>query len=214
MSPEVAARVFEPFFTTKEVGKGSGLGLSMVYGFVRQSGGHVNIYSEEGRGTAVRIYLPRAEAKGERAPDQAAGPLPRGTETVLVVEDDPLVRELAVGMIRRLNYEVVVATDGPSALAVLDGDRQIDLMFSDIVMPGGMSGPDLAAQARKRRPDLKVLFTSGYSEHTISRPGKPTLDFPLLAKPYRVSDLANRIREILDSENRRQGTEDRLARTA
>jgi CheY-like chemotaxis protein len=200
MPPDVLKRVFEPFFTTKEVGKGSGLGLSMVYGFVRQSGGYVKIYSEEGHGTTVRLYLPRAERRGEdvRAKD-ARAPL-GGHETVLVVEDDPMVRDLAVATIGKLGYAVAVASNGKDALALLDSARRIDLMFSDLVMPGGLNGAELAAEAVRRRPGIKVLLTSGYTERTMGKPGGHELGFPLISKPYRASDLAARIRTILDDD--------------
>jgi signal transduction histidine kinase len=200
MPQDVLKRVFEPFFTTKEVGRGSGLGLSMVYGFVRQSGGYVKIYSEEGQGTTVRLYLPRAERRGEDARTKDARAPLGGHETVLVVEDDPMVRDLAVAMIGKLGYAVAVASNGKDALAVLDSARRIDVMFSDLVMPGGLNGAELAAEAVRRRPAIKVLLTSGYTERTVGKPTGHELGFPLISKPYRASDLAARIRTILDDD--------------
>ncbi|OQW39388.1 MAG: hypothetical protein A4S12_02225 [Proteobacteria bacterium SG_bin5] len=195
MSPETLRRAFDPFFTTKEVGKGTGLGLSMVYGFARQSGGTVTIATEIGRGTSVSIWLPRARRRGvagARAADQA----PRGgNETILLVEDDALVRDYASVMLRRLGYRVIEAVDGQAALAVLESERAIDLLFCDIVMPGALDGGGVGAWARERRPEVKQLFTSGYAD-------PPTLDAglgPILRKPYRRADLAAAVRAALDA---------------
>jgi len=203
MPPDVAARAFEPFFTTKEVGQGSGLGLSMIYGFVKQSGGHVKIYSELGHGTAVKIYLPRAaaDARIEASKGEAAACEAGAGETILVVEDEEMVRNLAVKLIRGLGYKVIEAKDGTNALDELERHGDIQLMFSDIVMPGGMSGAQLAAEAKTRRPGLKLLLTSGYPEHA-AREGHVPRDIDLLGKPYRKADLALKLREILD---RREG---------
>ena len=164
MSKEVIERAFEPFYTTKEVGKGSGLGLSMVYGFVKQSNGHVAIYSEHGLGTTVRIYLPQVTTKLPRLREQiqtGAASLPRGIETVLVVEDDPFVRSYSITSVESLGYSVIAAVDGNDAPQKLRTDIHVDILFTDIVMPGGINGWELADLARKLRPGLPVLLTSG-----------------------------------------------------
>jgi PAS domain S-box-containing protein len=201
--PEIVDRVFEPFFTTKETGKGTGLGLSMVYGFVKQSGGHIKIYSEPGLGTTVKMYLPRAHA----GPPERATKLPgavttdTGTETILVVEDDPLVRAYVEAQIKSLGYAVISAADGRAALQRLDEHPEIALLFTDVVMPG-MSGGQLAAEALQRRPGLKVLFTSGYTENAILHHGKLDPGVHLLNKPYRREELAKKIRRVLDAPPR------------
>jgi CheY-like chemotaxis protein len=198
MPEDVLAHVFEPFFTTKEVGKGTGLGLSMIYGFAKQSGGHAKIYSEVGHGTTVRLYLPRLanEAKLEAV---AVVPSHKGGgETILVVEDNPDVRRLVLRQLRDLGYVVIEAANGPEALKVLDGGASIDLLFTDVVMPGGMTGRQLAEAAKTRRPGMKTLFTSGYTEDSILRLGKLDPGVRLLSKPYRKHELATRIRETLD----------------
>jgi PAS domain S-box-containing protein len=199
MPPEVVERAFEPFFTTKGIGHGSGLGLSMVYGFIKQSGGHVKIYSEPGHGTSIKLYLPRAD---EAAPI-AAGPAGAeahqaavGRETILVVEDDPAVRTVAVNILEGLGYHVRQAEDGHAALAILQR-AEVDLLFTDLIMPNGMSGQDLLRKAREHRPDLKALFTSGYSEHVIQGRASDA-DVPLLGKPYRKQQLAASVRSVLD----------------
>ena len=199
MPPDVLAHVFEPFFTTKDVGKGTGLGLSMIYGFAKQSGGHAKIYSEVGHGTTVRLYLPRLTNQSP-ASDSAAPTAPRkgGGETILVVEDNPDVRRLVLRQLRDLGYEVIEAANGPQALQILDGGASIDLLFTDVVMPGGMTGRQLAEAAKVRRPGLKTLFTSGYTEDSILRLGKLNPGVRLLSKPYRKHELATRIRETLD----------------
>ncbi|MBH5368810.1 PAS domain S-box protein [Bradyrhizobium glycinis] len=198
MTPEVAARAFEPFFTTKEVGKGSGLGLSMVYGFAKQSGGHVSIYSEAGLGTTVRIYLPRASTGRSQAdlPD-GEDTAPRGYETILIVEDDPFVRSSVIRRVEALGYRVVAAVNGKDALQQLQGDPGIDLLFTDIVMPGGMSGWELADQARRVLPGLPVLFTSGYALETLVEQGRAQAHAIVLTKPYRKVELAQRLRDAL-----------------
>jgi signal transduction histidine kinase/CheY-like chemotaxis protein len=190
-------KVFEPFFTTKDVGKGSGLGLSMVYGFVKQSNGHIKIDSEEGRGTTVRIYLPQAAGAAE--PVEVANPssIEGGRETILVVEDDHLVRTFVVGQIQSLGYATLAAVNAAEALIVIDGPTEIDLLFTDMIMPGSMNGRQLADKALQRRSSLKILFTSGYSNETIIHHGHLDADVLLLAKPYRKSDLARMIRAAL-----------------
>jgi CheY-like chemotaxis protein len=174
MSAATVAQAFEPFFTTKPVGKGTGLGLSQVYGFVKQSGGHVNIYSEIGQGTTVRIYLPRysgAETEAAKADDQQ---MPEGSaeETILVLEDDDDVRAFSAATLRDLGYRVLEAHDGASAIRILERRDRIDLLFTDIVLPGGMTGAQVAAQAVALRPDLKVLYTTGYARNAIIHHGR------------------------------------------
>ena len=198
MTPEVLARAFEPFFTTKEVGKGTGLGLAMIYGFARQSRGHVVIYSEVEQGTTVRLYLPRLEVAIAPPPEAAAPHAAGGGETILVVEDDANVRKLAVRQLTDLGYQVLEAPNGKAALDIIDSGVAIDLLFTDVVMPGGMNGRQLAEAARERRPDLKALFTSGYTADTILRHGTLDTGTRLLSKPYRKRDLAAKIREALE----------------
>ncbi|WP_246791503.1 PAS domain S-box protein [Bradyrhizobium commune] len=196
MTPEVIERAFEPFFTTKEVGKGSGLGLSMVYGFAKQSDGHVSIYSEQGFGTTVRIYLPRAgaEQSSAKAPENEVA-APRGHETILIAEDDPFVRSSVIHRVEALGYRVVAAVNGKEALARLRTDPGIDMLFTDIVMPGGISGWELADQARRIRPGLPVLFTSGYALETLVEQGRAQAQAVVLTKPYRKAELAQRLRD-------------------
>ena len=189
--------VFEPFFTTKEVGKGSGLGLSMVYGFVRQSNGHIKIDSEEGRGTTVRIYLPQAVGAAEPAEFARPSSVEGGRETILVVEDDHLVRTFVVGQIQSLGYATLAAVNAAEALVVIDSPTEIDLLFTDMIMPGSMNGRQLADKALQRRSSLKILFTSGYSDEAIIHHGHLDAGVLLLAKPYRKSDLARMIRAAL-----------------
>jgi CheY-like chemotaxis protein/two-component sensor histidine kinase len=199
MSKDVLERVFEPFFTTKEVGKGSGLGLSMVYGFVKQSNGHVSIYSEPGLGTTVRMYLPVQQSKTPKEPAQGQGneTMPRGSETVLVVEDDLFVRTYAVRCLESLGYAVIAAVDGNDALQRLRSDTHIDLLFTDVVMPGGMNGWELADRAQQARPGLPVVLTSGYALETLIRHGRANGESVILTKPYRKAVLALRLREAL-----------------
>ena len=198
MAPEVLARAFEPFFTTKPVGEGSGLGLSMVYGFARQSGGFAIIESEPGRGTTVRLYLPRVEAE---APDPELEPeteAPRATgESLLVIEDDPEVLDLAVIMLESLGYEVVSAQDGAQALAVLEATPRIDLVLSDVMLPGGLLGPEVIQRARQARPNLRVLFMSGYADAEARSSGLLAEGATVLSKPFRRHDLACQLRVAL-----------------
>jgi PAS domain S-box-containing protein len=202
MSKEVQARVFDPFFTTKPLGKGSGLGLSMVYGFAKQSGGHVKIYSEPGIGTTVRLYLPQSTGEARiavTAPATDQGAPATGRETVLVAEDDALVRGYVTDQLNNLGYQVIAAPDGRSALAVIETDRPIDLLFTDVVMPGGMNGRELAEAALARRPGLKVLFTTGYTEDVMVLRGKLAPGVQILNKPYGRAALARKLRAVLDS---------------
>jgi CheY-like chemotaxis protein/PAS domain-containing protein len=198
MTPEVLEKAFEPFFSTKLEGHGTGLGLSMVYGYVKQSGGHVKIYSEVGRGTTVKIFLRRALRQEDSAPVVDAGPVRGGTETILVAEDDPQVLAAAIETLCELGYRVVKATDGPSALAVVQGGAHVDLLFTDVVMPGGMRGPDLARHVRSLRPEMPVLYTSGYTENAFPAGGPAEPHTALLPKPYRQEDLARRLRQLLE----------------
>jgi CheY-like chemotaxis protein len=193
-------RVFEPFFTTKEVGRGTGLGLSMVFGFVKQSGGHIKIYSEEGHGTSVKIYLPRATGL-QQTPAEArvSANIEGGNETVLVVEDDALVRRYVMTQIESLGYTTLEAANASDALQIVDNVATIDLLFTDVIMPGNMNGRQLVDEALKRRPGLKTLYTSGYTENAIVHHGRLDSGVLLLAKPYRKSELARMIRLALAS---------------
>jgi PAS domain S-box-containing protein len=200
MPREVIERAFDPFFTTKEVGLGTGLGLSMVYGFAKQSHGHVKIYSELGHGTSVRLYLPRASGANAQAAD-GASQIPehksRGNETVLVVEDDPAVRRVAVTILEGLGYRVLQAGDGKSALEIIGRSDAIDLLFTDLIMPNGMNGIDLLENARALRPRLRALFTSGYSEQFLKGRNGAADGVPLLGKPYRRQRLAEAVRDAM-----------------
>lgn len=199
MSAEVLERAFEPFFTTRPVGEGSGLGLSMVYGFVKQTGGHVKLYSE-GEGTTVKLYLPRshqrAKAVAEKRVDDSK--IPGGKETILVVEDDEEVREFVVGALGDLGYRIVEAAYGVEALDKLGRIDKIDLLLTDVVLPGGMNGRQIAEEMIRLRPGLKVLYTSGYSANAIIHHGRLDADVEFLAKPYKRRDLARKVRAILD----------------
>jgi PAS domain S-box-containing protein len=195
-------KVFNPFFTSKEPGKGTGLGLSMVYGFVKQSAGHIKIYSEEGHGTTIKIYLPPGTGVS-LAPEAAIAPaIQGGHETILVVEDDKLVREYVLTQLRSLGYVTLDAANGAEALAIIAAGHQFDLLFTDVIMPGAMNGRQLATEVQKSRPGLKVLFTSGYTENAIIHHGRLDTGVLLLAKPYRKSDMAGMIRKALASQSR------------
>ena len=200
MSTETAAQAFDPFFTTKEIGQGTGLGLSQVYGFIKQSGGHVKIYSEVGDGTTVKLYLPRHRGAEDLTDDrQEAQRVPQGrSELVLVVEDDPDVRDYTVEMVGDLGYSVLSAPDGASALRLLDSNREVSLLFTDVGLPGGMNGRQLADQAQRRRPRLKVLYTTGYARNAIVHQGRLDPGVEVIFKPFTYSDLATRIRRVLD----------------
>ena len=195
--PDVLSRIFEPFFTTKEQGKGTGLGLSMVFGFMKQSGGHINVYSETGHGTTFRLYLPRA-ANRAAAPVVTTTSAPVGNETVLAVEDNEGLRRIAVRQLSDLGYRVIEAQDGASALRILESD-QVDLLFTDVVMPGGWNGYTLAKHALMRWPALKILLTSGFAETKRNGNDEAAEKMRLLTKPYRKDDLARAVREILDA---------------
>jgi signal transduction histidine kinase len=197
MPPEIVARAFDPFFSTKGE-NGTGLGLSMVFGFVKQSGGHIKIYSEPGHGTTIKLYLPRTL-------DRASGSLDRilteditGTETVLVVEDDEAVRATVAGLVAGLGYRVLEAANGSAALTVLEGEERIDLLFTDVIMPGPVSSRVLSERAKQLRPGIKVLFTSGYTENTIVHNGRLDQGVQLISKPYGREQLAQKLRSVLE----------------
>jgi CheY-like chemotaxis protein len=192
-------KVFEPFFTTKPMGKGTGLGLSMVYGFVKQSNGHIKIYSEEGYGTTIKLYLPRAAAQAD-APAVSPPPITGGDETIMVVEDDALVRNFVVAQLNNLGYKTMTAANGNGALTQLDDGARFDLLLTDVIMPGGINGRQLADTVTLRRPSVKVLYTSGYTENAIVHHGRLDAGVLLLAKPYRRVDLARMVRAALDGE--------------
>ena len=202
MTPETMAKAFDPFFSTKEVGKGTGLGLSMVFGFVKQSGGHIKIYSEIGYGTTFKIYLPRAYGPADVNEEGivAASFEPQGNETILVVEDTEILREHVLGLLRALDYRAIEASSGKEALEVLRSSARVDLLFTDIVMAGGMNGRELAEQAQLLRPGLKVLYTSGYTENAIVHQGRLDPGIQLLRKPYARRDLATKLRLVLDGQ--------------
>ena len=198
IAPEHLERVFDPFFTTKEVGRGTGLGLSMVHGFVNQSGGHVRIYSEVGYGTTVRLYLPRATGEIGSEPSRPGGAFDGGSEVIVLVEDDELVRRFATGALTSMGYRVLVAPDSTVALDIIGGHEEIDLLFTDVIMPGGMNGRQLADAARALRPDLCVLFMSGYTEDAMVHGGRLDVGVRLLSKPFGRADLARAVRAALD----------------
>ncbi len=219
MSEEIIQKVFEPFFSTKSEGKGSGLGLSMVYGFVKQSGGHVKIYSEIGHGTTIKLYLPRAMEAEDVEVAVDTGPITGGSETVLVVEDDAEVRGTVVELLSDLGYRVLKAVDAQSALNVIESGIPIDILFTDVVMPGTLKSPELARKARERLPDIAVLFTSGYTENSIVHGGRLDKGVELLSKPYTREALARKFRHVLANQRQRrmalQGkTQDAVARDA
>ncbi len=205
MSAELMQKVFEPFFTTKTEGKGSGLGLSMVYGFVKQSGGHVKLYSEVGHGTTVRIYLPRVLAEEERADLAVPGLILGGAETILVAEDDDAVRGTVVELLTELGYNVLKARDAEGALTVIESGVHVDMLFTDVVMPGTLRTPELARKAREKQPHIAVLFTSGYTQNAIVHGGRLDAGVALISKPYTQEALALKMREVFDRQ--------RLART-
>ena len=198
MTSEVAGRAFEPFFTTKEVGKGTGLGLSMVYGFAQQSGGSMQIHSQPGHGTAVRLFFPRVgTAQASAAPSAGLQAAPTASETILVVEDDAMVRGYVEGELKALGYRVIVTRDAPAALAILRGPENIHLLFTDVVMPRGMFGTELAKEAARLRPHLKILLTSGYTDHPVETIDGGGREVRILNKPYRRHDLAATLRSVL-----------------
>jgi nitrogen-specific signal transduction histidine kinase/ActR/RegA family two-component response regulator len=200
MAPEVRDRVFEPFFTTKEKGRGTGLGLAMVYGFVKQLGGHVTIYSEVGHGTTVNLYLSRADAPPveRHASHGTVAPEPRLRRVILVVEDDEGVRQLTVTRLKMLGHDVLEAREGSEALNFLQSGAHVDLVFTDMIMPGGLSGRDVADKARQVKPGIKVLLTTGYAEDVARADDMQSGSLTVLRKPYRQAELAMALREVFD----------------
>jgi CheY-like chemotaxis protein len=192
-------KIFDPFFSTKEVGQGTGLGLSMVFGFAKQSGGSVDVRSEEGRGTTFRIYLPRAELNAQQPPAQdEEAPVHGGNEIILCVEDDRKIRDYVTMQLETLGYTVIAAANADEALAIVRQGAPFDLLFTDIVMPGTMNGRQLAETLMAGRPSLRVLFTSGYSDGALPLQGRAGQGIPLLTKPYRRAELARMMRRCLD----------------
>jgi signal transduction histidine kinase len=197
MPPEVLQRAFEPFFTTKPTGSGTGLGLSMVYGFVKQSGGDISIKSEPGKGTCVRIFLPQSEAEATPEEPLAGGPIQRGIESILVVEDEEDVRRTTAHLLSELGYRVLTAEDAASAITIVNSGAPIDLVFTDVIMPGKVSSFDLSEVIKEKLPDTPILFTSGYAEGVIAHGGKLAPSVSLLQKPYSADVLSARIRHLL-----------------
>jgi CheY-like chemotaxis protein len=197
MPPEIAAKAFDPFFSTKPEGQGTGLGLSMVYGFAKQSRGHAKIYSEVGHGTTVKLYLPRVIQSEDVLIPIDRIPIAGGTETILVVEDDDEVRATAIEMLGDLGYRVLKASDAAGALHIIESGLSIDLLFTDVVMPGKLKSPELARKAKERQPNIGVLFTSGYTENAIVHGGRLDADVELLPKPYAREALARKVRQVL-----------------
>ena len=200
MTPEVIARAFDPFFTTKPMGEGTGLGLSMIYGFANQSGGQVRIYSEVGQGTTVCVYLPRH--RGDTVEDGASAavqepPRAQQGETVLVVDDEPTVRMLVADVLQELGYTAIEAADSPGGLKILQSDARIDLLVTDVGLPGGMNGRQMADAARVVRPGLKVLFITGYAENAVLGNGQLGPGMQVMTKPFPVETMAARIREMI-----------------
>ena len=214
MEPAVLAQVFEPFFSTKPVDKGTGLGLSMVYGFVKQSGGHVKIYSEVGQGTTVKLYFPRIRQAEDVIVGGDYGPVAGGTETILVAEDDDQVRNTVVELLGDLGYSVLKAKDAAGALTVIESGAAIDLLFTDVVMPGQLRSTELVRQVRERSPEIAVLFTSGYTENSIVHGGRLDEGVELLTKPYTREALARKIRHVLNNHRQRLEALRRTARPA
>jgi PAS domain S-box-containing protein len=207
--PDIRDKVFEPFFTTKDVGKGTGLGLSMVYGFVKQSGGHIKLYSEEGQGTTFKIYLPRADRQAQGAEAAPVASLGGGNEIILVVEDDPKVSKSVDTQLASLGYRTILAANAAEALAMIERGDTFDLLFTDLIMPGPMNGRRLAEEAAKRRPGLPILFTSGYTEDSVVHHGLLDRGLILLAKPYRKLELADAIRRALAAKGQQDSAADR-----
>ena len=190
-------KVFNPFFTSKGPGKGTGLGLSMVYGFVKQSAGHIKIYSEEGHGTTIKMYLPPGTGAAVSSETAFVSAVQGGHERILVVEDDKLVRDYVLTHLHSLGYVTLDAANAAEALALVEAGNEFDLLFTDVIMPGTMNGRQLATELQTIKPGLKVLFTSGYTENAIIHHGRLDTGVLLLAKPYRKSDMARMIRKAL-----------------
>jgi PAS domain S-box-containing protein len=200
IAPEILEKVFDPFFTTKPEGQGTGLGLSMVHGFVKQSGGHINIYSELGQGSTVRIYLPRSRENEDAQVEVIGGPVVGGSETILLVEDDEDVRATAAEMLSELGYSVLRAKNADSALVIIESGAKIDLLFTDIVMPGTLRAPELARKAKQKIPGIVVLFTTGYAENAALHGGRLDFGINLVTKPYARDQLGRKLRQILSKE--------------
>ena len=201
MSQETIARAFDPFFTTKPIGQGTGLGLSMIYGFTKQSGGHARIYSEPDKGTMVCLYLPRyrGEVPDEtEEQDQSIHPRAVAEETVLVVDDEPTVRLLVTDVLSELGYTAIEASDSAGGLRVLQSDARIDLLISDVGLPGGMTGPQMVEAARDERPNLRVLFITGFAENAVLNSGLLEPNMAVMTKPFAVNDLAQQIRAMIE----------------
>jgi CheY-like chemotaxis protein len=202
MTPAVMAHVFEPFFTTKPFGQGTGLGLSMIYGFARQSGGQIRIYTEVGKGTTMCLYLPRHDRNAEQEDGLSdlhkIAPAGDG-EVVMVIDDEPTIRMLISEVLEEQGYSTIEASDGPSGMRVLRSAARIDLLITDVGLPDGMNGRQIADAARELRPDLKVLFITGYAENAVVRNGHLEKGMQVFAKPFEVNALARKIREIIES---------------
>jgi CheY-like chemotaxis protein len=212
ISPEIIDHVLEPFFSTKSDGKGTGLGLSMVYGFLKQSGGHLKIYSEVGHGTTMKLYMPRTMQVEDTLTDASAIPPTGGTETVLVVEDDDGVRDTSVALLSDLGYRVLKAHDAQSAFAIVNSGMKIDLLFTDVVMPGPMRSVELARKAKALLPGMAVLYTSGYTENSIVHGGRLDAGVELLSKPYTREALARKVRHVLANAQQHRIALERLNR--
>ncbi len=197
MTPDVLSHAFDPFFTTKSEGRGNGLGLSMVYGFVKQTGGHVQLYSEPGNGTTIRLYFPRCREEATSTPSSPAVSAPTGTETILVVEDDDRVRTTTVGVLKDLGYHTLQAANGQSALTLLEREKPVDLLFTDMVLSGSVNGRMLAEAARELQPAIKILYTSGYTEKMERHHGQFDPGTGLLSKPYCTDELAVKLRHVI-----------------
>lgn len=199
--PEALDKVFEPFFTTKEVGEGSGLGLSMVYGFAKQSKGQVTIYSEENHGTTVKLYVPQSQ-EGVAQDDSKGGTpgVALGPERILVVEDDESMRNISETILQDQGYEIVEAADGKEAIKHLQDGPPFDLLFTDVVLPGGMNGVEIVEEAKRLQPNIMVLYTSGYAENTVAHDGQLDSGVTLVNKPYRRAELLKKVHAILDNK--------------
>jgi len=197
---DIVERIFDPFFTTKPIGQGTGLGLSMIHGFVRQSGGQVRVYTEDGHGTTMCLYLPRYTGAESQEPADEGGSIQEtgAGETVLVIDDEPTVRMLIVEVLEEAGYRALEAEDGPSGLKILESDARIDLLITDVGLPGGMNGRQVADAARVVRPDLKVLFVTGYAENAAVGNGHLEAGMDVLTKPFVMADLADKITEMIE----------------
>jgi CheY-like chemotaxis protein len=200
IGPETLEKVFDPFYSTKPEGRGSGLGLSMVHGFVKQSGGHIKIYSELDQGSTVRIYLPRSRENEDAQIELGASPVTGGSETILLVEDDEDVRLTTAEMLSELGYNVLRAKDADGALVIIESGAAIDLLFTDIVMPGTLRAPELARKAQQKIPAIAVLFTTGYAENAALHGGQVGGGLNLITKPYARDQLGRKVRQILSKE--------------